>query len=171
MMSVIRSGSPNCVPMWSGNALAVCQVAPHGRDSRASRKRSALRGSRCAASDPERDPGDTGAGGVAPRGVPSCFSAAAVPREERGLRQCGSGDVRVHARPLSLRSMDRPSLLRRVMLAMLDLRSASRRKIFALTNRSNESREMMRARITLSARAYCVSTKSASRRAFFCARC
>ncbi|WP_244407325.1 hypothetical protein [Roseomonas fluvialis] len=71
--------------------------------------------------------------------------------------------------PMSLRSMDRPSLLRRFNPSMrrsVSLHAAATMIVRRVVqNQSDESHKMIRAHITLSARAICVSTESAHARA------
>jgi hypothetical protein len=68
-------------------------------------------------------------------------------------------------RPMSLRSMDRPSLLRRFNppmhrpVSVHAVATMIARRV--VQNQIDESHKMIRAHITLSARAICVSTKSA----------
>jgi hypothetical protein len=70
-------------------------------------------------------------------------------------------------RPMSLRSMDRPSLLRRSTFPMrrslLPLPDGMRSDV--RENVSDESRKMIRAHVTLSARGHRVSTESVQARA------
>ena len=80
-----------------------------------------------------------------------------------GVASCG-GAASTAAGATSLRSMDRPSLLRGVASAMLGAGRPTR----CGGNRFDESRATTRARITLSARAPRMSTKSVTHTRYLC---
>ena len=106
---------------------------------------------------------------VNPRRTPP---PASLPPRRRAAAAKPGGDGSMASSaipPVSLRSMDRPSLLRRLPRAMrrwLSLHCCPTMIVRCVVQkRSNESRKMIRAHITLSARAICVSTESAHLRA------
>lgn len=146
----------------------VSRAPPPGLNSRASRAGTMVRGSRCAPARSLCRPGSAVADAVArcgwaPRDAFTGLSPARASRMQRGIRWCGSrAQCRASHEP-AVHGPSFPAAAPHGCCPRSAFTVAAWRRCRPRRFESANRIDMVRARITLSARATCVSTKSASR--------